>query len=994
MISDENGEPLPGVNVIEKGTNNGTVTNLEGRFSLEVSEGATLVFSSVGYITQEVNINNQSTIDLSLQPDIQQLQELVVIGYGTQKKSDLTGAVSSVKSDEIKNMVVHGVDQAIQGRVAGVSISSNTGEPGESTTIRIRGTSSIYSGNDPLFVVDGIPVTGSIDRVLNPNNVESIEVLKDASASAIYGSRGANGVILITTKKGKEGKPVMTFDSYYGFRKPWKDPEIATAEEFAAVHILAHENGDTEPDPFITSKSPAEWGVGTRWWDEIERTGIVQNYNFSISGGLNNLRYATSLGYFSDKGFIKKSEYDRVAFRTNVDYSFNDKLKIGTNIALSYHYKHDDRGGSGGKQWIANAMLTAPITPVYKTEEEILADGGDPSNPYDWFKGVYESDADNVASQVALSHQYNNEYVLLSNAFAELEVIKNLKIKSEIGIQLNKLDDYDFTPQYFISPDEYNDDPWVSRGYRTTNSWVWNNLATFNQSFNDHNFTLMGAITSEHWNYESLSGFKRGLPGNNEELRYLDAGTYGDISRGGADESSLLSYIGRLNYSFADRYLLTASIRADGSSKFAKENRWGYFPSFSVGWIISEEQFLKNLQSGWLDNLKLRLSWGEIGNQDIPSDAYITLLSGNYRDRYPFGLDEHLEQGYRPDNAGNPDVQWETVEQTNIGLDMAFFKGSWILNADYFIKNTKDNLLILPQPYYVGSPSPWTNVGEIQNRGLELATDYRGNLGDLSFNIGGNISFIKNEVKSLANAGPIPGGSANAGSFTRTEVGNPISEFYGYVVDGIFQNQEEVGEWYQPSAVPGDIKFKDLNNDEQINSDDQKYIGSPHPDFYYGFKAGLDYKNFDFSLFVQGQEGNNIFFDEKFHRWQGEGFYNVPKGLLNKAWHGEGTSNSQPRITSFSANNNFRVSTYYLEDGSYLRFKNVTLGYTLPQNLSNNLWLNGSRIYITAENLITLTDFQGMDPEFGMNYGQLALGYHKYTYPQARTFIAGIQLNF
>lgn len=1002
QVLDDSGEPIPGATITVSGTSAGTITDLDGRYSISVSENSILVFSYIGYQTARQNVGNRSVLDITMQTDSKSLEEVVVIGYGTQQRRDITGAVGQVKGDELMNLPVAGIDRALQGRAAGVTIAANSGSPGSGTTMRIRGTSSIYGNNDPLFVVDGVPLgenVGGIEQIVNPADVESIEILKDASAAAIYGSRGANGVVLITTRKGQSGAPKIFFNSFYGVKNAWRRPELANATEFARVHLLAHENGGTNPIPAIANASPESWGRGTDWWDEVTQMGVIQNYDFSMMGGTDRLRYSTSLAYFSDKGYIKTSEFDRLTFRINTEYDLSKRVKFGNNLSIIHNNRRAINENDGeGSGVIASVYQKDPISPVFKSREQLemeaINEGIDINNPFNIYAQSLFTNRNNVVGRLSRNNGRSSELRMLGNVYAEVQLLDGLTFRSDLGLHLRYNDFRSFSPQYWIGPNDRLDESAVNRSYARNSDVVFANTLNYQKTFNKHSIGAVAGVTSEQFFFETMTGQRFNTPTNDPSLWYLNAGSVLGNVTGTAEKNTLLSYLGRVNYAFDEKYLLTVSLRADGSSRFADGNKWGYFPSLSAGWRISDEAFFEPLTRNLFSEVKIRGGWGQIGNQRIVNNAFISLLTGNDRDRYAFGPDETMFPALRPNNVGNPNIQWETVEQFNIGFDAVMFDGKLDFTADYFIKDTKNNLLLLPQPLYAGDLTPWANAGQIRNTGLELALGYRNYDRALKYSINGNISFLDNRVISLASGEPISGGNTRAGASSRTAVGHPIGAFFGWVTDGIFQNEEEVAAGNQPNARPGDFRFKDLNGDGQITDDDRTFIGNPHPNMIFGANIILEYKNFDLNLFFQGQTGNDVFMYEKYFSWVGDGSYNTIRGLEDMAWRGEGTSNTQPIISSSTANNNFRVSDWYLSDGSYLRLKNLQLGYRLPRNLLERYGVAGIKIWIGGENLLTFTNFEGLDPEVGVNHGTLSSGMNMYVYPVARTYMAGLMVNF
>jgi len=1022
VIDGSNGEPLPGVNVLIEGSNEGTVTNLEGQYEITVDgSDAILSFSYVGYLNEIVPVNNQSEINISLSPDIQSLDEIVVVGYGTQKKSDLTGAVASVNAEELENIPAPGIDRALQGRVAGVTVNANGGAPGSGTTVRIRGMGSIYGANGPLYVVDGIPLADdNISNVVNPADIESIEVLKDAASAAIYGSRGSNGVIIITTRKGTSQEPKITLNAWAGTSNPVNTPDVANAQEYIDLALIYFDNtGRPLPRNIRTLQADSfrYEGPGTNWWDAVTREqGTLQNYDFSMTGGSDNFTYATGAGYYSHKGFIKSSSYERFNFRLNTSYKFLDMFTAGTNMSFTnYTYKGiSENNPEGGV--VAKAYQLSPLEAVWKDQDELIetANAG-----YDTTKVINRyapvNSGGNIVRNVEQDNSFHKENVLFGNVFLEANLFDHIKIRSEYGMDVRRRDNYNFNPRFWSSNVEVNEFPTVSRGYEFRNNWVSNNIITYDESFGQHNFTLMAGATFEEFNYEDLFGSARNMPSEDPGFWYIDSAEEIIDADGGASESALMSYLGRLNYSFASKYLLTFNIRRDGTSKFRTEDgrAWGVFPSISGGWVISKENFFQSLNADWVNRVKLRASWGQVGNQAIPNNAFRPVLTSSERDFYAFGPGEIFYTAYRPANNANPFLHWETSESINYGADINLFGNRVQFTGEYFIRKTIDNLMIVPLPEYAGTPSAWANIGEIHNRGTELALTYNNFDGAFNYSIGGNITFLTNEVVNLGpTADQIVGDKSGRLGFSSNIArnGHPIGEFYGYEILGVFDTEEEIaaylndgGNLIQPEAEPGDFQFADIAGapdengnptgpDGIINEFDKTGIGSPHPDFVYGFTINLAYKGFELDMFFQGQYGNDVFMYQKFYNNKGyNGGFNQISGLEEISWTGPNTTDKNPKLGGNP--NNYQMSEWWLSDGSYFRAKNITLAYNLPASILSNVKLSGLKIYVTAENLLTLTKYRGMDPEIPSGYG-LNLGIDRYTYPVARNIIGGVKFNF
>jgi len=996
-VTDEDGNTLPGVNIVIKGTMTGTITNVDGNFNLEVDDPTvTLVFSFIGYHTQEVELSGRNVINITLAVEAFGLDEVVAIGYATMKKSDITGSIASISSEDIALSPISNTTQILQGRVAGVMVTSESGSPGAGVNVRIRGLGTV-NDNGPLYVIDGMPFNNMNN--LNPADIESIEILKDASASAIYGARAANGVVLVTTKRGTTGETKIIFESYIGVSSAWKDPVQLNSDEYYDMIKTAHQNGGTSVPANLESEY--QKGYDTNWWDEYTQQGITQNYFLSVSGGTEKVKYALSGGYYKQEGLITGSDYSRYSFRSNTDINISKRIKAGINMGITNSLRNVI---SESARWsfglISEGINMDPMVPVINPN----ADVNDPNYEFNKFGFTSVTDAYNPVALAARTFNPSKNFRTSGNAYIDFTIIDGLIFRSNFGLDLNNSNGYAFNPSFFMAAWEQRSYNSVSRNYSDGIGLVWENMLTYTQEINEnHNLTVMAAFTSEEYKYERFSGSKRDIPFNDETFRVLEAATTSDQITGTKNSNALLSYFARINYAFKDKYLLTATYRLDGSSRFADGKNWGKFPSASIGWRLSEENFFKNLNVGFINNAKIRLGWGQIGNQNISNYAYLSLINGGNSRRYTIG-DVPL-QGYSPSSIGNPDIKWETVEQTNIALDMSLFNNRLSMSADYYVKNTKDMLLSVPLPYYSGYPdNPWNNTGAIRNKGIEVQADYRNKISDLSYEVGFNFTTVKNEVISLGSGGAIFGGQSRLGLVTKTEVGHPIGSFYGFVMDGIFQNENEVDAGVQPGANPGDIRFKDIAGapDEEgnltgpdgiINEYDRTYLGSPIPDFLLGFNSSLKYKNIDFSIFLQGSFGNEIYSFLKYWTYAPTGYFNVSKEAYDNAWRGDGTSNTQPIISSDTGSDNYRNSSFYVEDGSYLRVKNVQLGYTLPQSASKVLHVSELRIYFSAQNLFTFTKYSGLDPEIGSST-LLDVGIDYGLYPQARTLMAGVNVNF
>ena len=1007
IVTTKNMETIPGATILIKNTTTGTITDRYGHFKIEVpSKYDSLIFSYVGMKRQEVWIGKKLQIDVTLEPEIFGVDEVIVVGYGDQRKSDLTGAITTIEVDGTRKMPVTGFDQALQGRAAGVLVTSTSGSPGGGTSVRIRGIGTV-NNNNPLFVIDGIP-TDDI-RFLNMGDIDNVEILKDASATAIYGNRGANGVILINTKKGKPGSPVITADSYIGISDVWKNPKMGDSKQFATINNLAVSNGiESEGEgayKYIEEfKNPDSFSSGTNWWKLITRKALVHNQNFSISGGNEMNKYLMSLSYLSQNGTIKGSEFDRVTFRVNNEYKLSDKTTLAFNTNLSHAKRQtiqeDDLDGG----IVFTSIVLDPITsgaerPVI---DPIRVKYGEFSR---WYESIY-SNKYNPVAQIGRSLNSWSQLRFFGNLSLNYDFSKYLTYHSTFGIDLRQSDYDNFSPSFWMDSDSKNDINSVSKDLSKNTDWVLENTLTYKHLFNKiHNFTGLIGMTTEGGKFEIVQASKRNIPGNNDYLRYLGAATTDPNVTGLVSDYSLISYLGRVNYTYNSQYLFTASVRADGSSKFANGEKWGYFPSLSGGWRISNEKFFNALNlSKIVDDLKIRLGWGQVGNQNISDNAFRTLIAGGNSRRYIFN--QTIIQGYAPLNIGNKNLTWETTESTNFGVDFILNNNKLSGSLDFYKKQTKNMLLKLPVPLSAGLPdSPWTNAGDVENKGFEFLTTYHNKWRELNFSINLNVSSYKNTILSLGGGEPIMGGEQRLGYTTKTMVGHPIGEFFGYIVEGVFQNQHEVDvanalssedKYYQDFLTrPGDFKFKDLNEDGRITGEDRGFIGSPHPDYTYGINLFAEYNQFDISLFLQGSQGGDIFNVFKYFSHQNTGYFNAPANMLGNAWHGEGTSNTQFQISASTANNNLRASSWYIEDGSFLRIKNVEIGYKLNKRICQKLGISECRIYVGGQNLFTFTRYSGLDPELAdLNGSPLNSGIDFAKYPQARTVLTGLSIKF
>ncbi len=977
----DSGGPIIGANIIEKGTHNGTITDTEGRFSLEVGDNATLEISYIGYVPQNIKITNQKSLSVTMKEDSQTLDELVVVGYGTVKKSDLTGSVSSVKSDEITKMATNSPVAALQGRAAGVSVSLGSGSPDATASIQIRGVGT-PNDSSPLYVVDGFPMSDI--NYLNPEDIESIEILKDASACAIYGSRGANGVVVITTKKGKEGDLRVKFNAYYGIEHLASKPEMLDSKQYGDLVNETYANSGASPLYSNTSNLQ-----NTDWYKEVTRLGRFQNYNVNLTGGGSKVQSVFSANYYRRDGMVKSTNYERITLNQNNVIKATSFLKFTTDlsVAMTTHKRLDP------SSIFLSSLIAPPDVPVW-----------DSSTNY--YSGITRFRLGNPAGTIARNEGEYKRSFFIANFSADLNITKDLVYTSRFGLKVRNDNDKDFTPTFYETANISTLTNTVYRASERTTDWTWENMLTYHHNFADkHDLTAMAAMSARSYGNDSYSATKQGAPLESKEFWYFDSATNNPLASGDGAELSMLSYLGRLNYGFMNRYLITASIRADGSSRFTKNNRWGYFPSAALAWKLSEEKFFKNWNQNWLNSVKLRAGYGEIGNENIYSYyPYLTPIA--QQQYYTLGSSQSRINGAAPSAIGNSDAKWETSKQLNFGVDLSFLNSALTITADYYIRKTDDILLSQQIPNTSGFSTTIRNVGGMKNNGFEFTAGYKGGKGDFTYNINGNFALVRNKVTDLGTSSALVSNipylgnlidlQGALGNMIRSVVGKPYGQFYGYVTDGIFQNQNEIdaykkdGALIQPDAKPGDFKFKDVNNNGKIDTGDMDFIGNPIPDVTFGLSFDANYKKFDFSCLFQGVAGNDIYNAAKYYFMRFDGRQNVRTDYLKDYWHGEGTSNKIPIPTTDSSRNsrNFKNSDYYVEDGSYVRLKTIQLGYTFSPKLAEGV-KPSVRVYISAQNLFTITGYSGFDPEVSND-----ISVDRGQYPQAQSFMLGTVINF
>lgn len=993
VVTDQNGDPIIGANVMVKGTTNGTITDVDGNFTINnVSQSAILVVSYIGYVTKEIPVGRQQPLRIVLQEDQQTLDEVIVVGYGTMKKSDITGAIASVDKDKIARQPVANVSSALQGLATGVSVTSNSGSPGSASTIRIRGVGTVNDA-EPLFVVDGMPVTDI--NYLSASDIQSMEILKDASASAIYGSRGANGVILITTKKGAVDKTTVTFDAYWGSSKLLNNLNLMSGTEWydlqSEINKVKAEAGVAEMDLSLVDRN-----VSTNWMDEISRTAFMHNYSIGISGGkADDYKFNLGINYLNQEGTVKKTKYERINLRQSSEKAvIKNYLTVGTNLSISKSNSSGINEYSNSGLYdanygvISNAIRVEPVVPAVKP------DGTYGSSPYiDYY---------NPLADIVYTDQGDKSWTVIGNVYGELEIVKDLKFKSSFGAEIRRNEYKSFVPVYFVSNSQKNEESSLSKTHVNGNYYTFENTLTYIKTLAEkHSLNVLIGYTNEWGKRETLGLSGHDFIGEAPNLHYIDATLNKNKITGtnNATDYGLISYLGRLHYEFDNRYLLTASIRRDGSSKFSKDNRWGNFPSFALGWRIDNEKFFKSLNANWISSLKLRAGWGQIGNQNIGSYLDRSLLSlwAQYGALFGAGSNKTLYQGIAVRRLGNSNIKWETTESANVGIDASFLNNRLIFSFEYYDKTTKDMLLAAPMPKYMGyTDNTYTNIGAANNRGVELSMEWRDQINDFRYNIAFNFSTIRNRMTKLNGGTPIPSGVLRQQYATYTNEGLPIGAFWGYVTDGLIQTESQLAEvkktGYLPNAELGDVYFVDMNEDGKLNENDKRMIGNPIPDVIYGFNLGMAWKGFDLSMQFGGTIGNDIFNAMRLYTYSLTDITNKDRALLNY-WTPTNTNTNIPRLSAADYNNNNRLSDRYVENGSYLRLRNVQIGYTLPSSLVKKVMLQNVRIHLSGQNLFTISDYSGIDPEVGQSTS-LSRGIDYGIYPQSRIITGGINITF
>lgn len=967
-VTDENQEPLIGVNILIKNSTEGTISDLDGNFELDVADpNATLVFSYTGYSNQEILLKGQKTLQVIMREESQLLNEVVVVGYGTQRKSDLTGSVASVKSEELKKIASANVTQALQGKISGVQVTAGSGRPGEAPVIRVRGTGTLNNAS-PIYVVDGL-ILDNID-FLNPNDIERMEVLKDASSAAIYGTRGANGVILITTKKGSRGQRArFSLNSYYGSQRIDKKIDLANGTQYA--QLVNEFNSNTGGKP--TYPDPTIFGIGTDWQDVIFREAPIQNINLNVSGGSEAMTYNISGDLFQQDGIIETSYLKRYSLRVNNEYNLVKGLKFGHNLAFISTSGNGEPGGIVFNAYAADPRI-APVDSLGK-----------------FGSTAFTSNVSNPAAQLRYnSYNRSNGQQVNGNLYSEVYLLKNLTLRSSLGFNLVNNRGKGFEPKFEVDNRQRNPNSRVNVEASRFYDWQWENTINYSKDFGKHRINALAGYTRQARGGDVIGGSRLDLIGDTEEFFYLNSGdseTATNYNYGFTPER-YESALFRLNYSFRDRYLFTGTWRRDGSSKFGSERRYGSFPSLALAWRVTEEPFLKDLDL--VDNLKLRASWGRLGNDKFPSNAAIPTVTNNLS--AVFGAEERLLFGASIISLANPLLQWEETTSSNAGFELGIIDNRLTMEVDYYHRKSEKILVPVPIPDYVGSAGdPYVNAADVANSGWDFTVNYTSKAKKFNYRIGVLGSTVKNEVLALGTGQDTIPDVAITGEFaTLTTIGRPIGSFYGYQVAGVYQNAEEIKQYpSQQTVKPGDLRFEDVNGDGIINSKDRTYLGSPIPSFIFGMNISLEYAGFDLSADVNGVRGNKILNSKKMAR--GFGLPNYEASFLDR-WTGEGTSNTEPRIMN-GGYPNFSVSSNYIEDGSFVRLRSVVLGYTVKSDLLKKVHLSSFRVYASANNLKTWTEYTGYTPEIGSG-AVTRVGIDGGIYPIAKTFLLGLQVGF
>ncbi|WP_212006018.1 TonB-dependent receptor [Chitinophaga sp. HK235] len=970
VTSKSDGSPIPGASVSLKGTTKGAVSGPDGHYSLTVPDNGTLVVSFIGYTSQEIAVNNRQTIDIALEEAISQVQQVVVVGYGVQRKVDITGSITQVKGDEVSKQPVSNAMSGLQGKVAGVQIV-NDGKPGAAPTIRIRGTGSVYGSQSPLYVVDGVWYDDI--SFLNPADIENMSILKDASSEAIYGIRAANGVVLITTRKGKAGRATVNYTGFVGMQKATNKVKMADAKEYATIiNELSAINGKA---PLL---NPNDYGKGTDWFKEELRNALVTNHQLSVSGGTEKSTYNFSLGYLKQDGLVKTNDFNRITARLQNDFQVFEPLKIGYTVTAAAYNTNDIPDF-----YLGQLYTSAPVVAVRNPDGSY----GDPA-----LLNLGTGAGKNPQATLDFYDQNTKRRVVTGNVYADLRFAKHFVFHTSVGGEYGDSTIRNYTPQYSATTNQRNNISKLTRTNSNRQSWIVENTLTYDNKFGDHNLKVLAGQSAQQYKFYKLIATADNVPNSSEGDMYLRLGnTDGRSVKDEGDLYAVSSYFGRINYAYKDKYLLTASMRADGASKFYGNQRWGYFPSVGLGWVISEEPFLKNTKI--FDNLKLRGSWGKVGNASVPGflavqrvtqDPFMTAIFGG-----------GVYTGASINTIVPPQLYWERAAGTDIALEATVLQNRLFMEAGFYNRKTQQAIFEVPFPSSVGTQSGTilANQADFQNRGWEFAANWKDDLKNgFSYSVGANMSINNNKVLSVNTGGnPIYGGgdaSTGGALATRTVVGQPIGQYYGYIVDGIFQNQAEVDASAQPKAKPGDFKYRDVNGDGVVDPKDRVPIGNPNPKYTYGINSSFSYKNFDLALEFQGVAGVDVYNANLGLRFGNENF---TKEFYDKRWHGEGTSNTYPSA-NIGGGQNYLPNQFFVENGSYFRIRNIQLGYTLPKTVTERWKMQRLRLYLNAQNAFNFFKYRGFSPEIGGK--PTGAGIDNSVYPLYATYNFGVNVTF
>lgn len=1018
-VKDATGEFVIGASVLVKGTTNGTITDIDGNFTLTgLSAGSVIEVSYIGYVTQSLTVQDATPLQIVLKEDTETLDEVVVVGYGVQKKSVVTASIAKVSSDDLASTAPTRMDNALKGLAAGVTVTSSSGQPGAAAQIRVRGIGTI-NNSDPLYIVDGMPIEGGLDY-LNPNDIASIEVLKDAASGAVYGARAANGVILVTTKTGKIGATKVSYDFSYGWQNAWKKRDVLNASQYAMMINEGYTNAGMDPK----YSNPNAYGTGTDWQDLVFNDNApMMNHQLSVSGANEKVSYLFSAGYYTQDGIVggnyNRSNYERLTLRSNTQYTLFDEkenrnwlnsLKFTSNLSYARVESTSIDANSTWGSPLGSALALSPILTPYdegdaaqeQLDKYANTEGYVPM--YDPHNGKLFSipgseygEMTNPLANLSLPGTVGWSHKFVANFSAELQIWDNLKFKTSYGADLSFWGDDGYTPEYYLRNGGFSTHSTAFSSKYDGLVWQLENVLMYDKTIDKHGFSVILGQSAKKTTGSYLWGSRNNI--NNYDRPYIDASNglaeNGDRDAAGAptETSTLASLFARASYNYDERYMLQVTVRRDGSSRFGANNHYAVFPSFSLGWNLTNEKFMQR-RPDWLTTTKVRLSWGKNGNENIGNFRYTVLTSAG--NNAIFGASESVINGVKASGLANPDLRWEESEQLDLGLDFGFFNNALTFTADYYKKTTNGMLMTMNIPSYVGESKPIGNVGKMENSGLEMEIAYKFNVADWNFRVAGNATYLKNKLIEYGN----DSGWANldafqgAGTISRAQNGKPFPYFYGYKTAGIFQNYDEINDYtnaegglIQPNAVPGDVRFVDVDGNGVITEDDRTDIGKGMPDWTFGFNFNASWKNFDFSMMWQGTAGNDIF---DATRRTDISASNLPSWMLER-WTGEGTSNRIPHF-ALGDNVNWQSSDLYVYNGSYLRLKNIQLGYTLPQRITSKAFISSLRVYVAAENLLTFTQYHGFDPE--ISSGGTSLGIDYGVYPQARVFTVGLNLNF